>query len=107
MSHLLGKSGSTNDREEEDKRRKKLTCRLRAKRIAVVRTEVIHLDHDLIGARTVRRQSIADAALTGCTGARAAAVDGLGDGGVVAAATVPAAGDAVPPAAAVLGEGGD
>ena len=73
----------------------------------LVRTQVVNLDHDLTGARTIGRQSPADAARTGCAGAGAAAVDGLGDGGVVAAVTVPAAGDAGPPAAAVLGEGGD
>ena len=86
---------------------KTLTCRLRANWITIVRTQVVDLDHDLLGARTIRRQLPADAALGRRAGAGPAAVDGLGDGGVVAAAAVPAAGDAGPPAAAVLGEGGD
>lgn len=88
------------------KKERRLTRRLRAKRVPIVRTQVIDLDHNLIGARSIRRQSPADAALTGGAGAWAAAVDGLRDGGVVAAAAVPAAGDAGPVAGAVLGEGG-
>ena len=75
-----------------DIRPKKLTRRLRAKRIALVRTQVVDLDHNLVRAGGIGCQSPADTAGSGRAGASAAAVDGLGDGGVVARVAVPAAG---------------
>ena len=91
---------------EIKKRGEKLTRRLRAKRIPISRTQVINLDHNLVGARKIRRESPAYATGAAGPGARSAAVDGLGDGGVVAGAAVPGAGGAGDIAGAVLGEGG-
>lgn len=66
--------------------------RLRAKRVSHVRTQIINLDHNLVGGRVIRCQFPADAAGGAGAGAWVASVDGLGDGGVVAGAAVPCTG---------------
>ena len=76
----------------ENKKRERLTSRLRAKRIPVRRTQVIDLDHNLVGAREIGRQSPACATGGAGAGAPRAAIDGLGDGSAVAGAAVPGAG---------------
>ena len=73
--------------------------------MTVVRTEVIHLDDNLIRPGEIRCQLPADAAGTACARAGGAAIGRLRDGGVVAGAAVPGAGgQARAVAGAVLGE---
>lgn len=70
-----------------------LTLGLRAKGVvAVVRTQVVDLDHDLVRPGVVGGQFPTDAAGVAGAGAWVAAVDGLGDGRVVAAVAVPGTG---------------
>lgn len=82
--------------------------RLRTKRVLrIVGAQVVHLDHDRARAGVFRGQSPTHAAGPAWAGARAAAVDGLRDGGVVARAAIPGAGClAGVVAGGVLGEAG-
>ena len=91
---------------KKEKKKGRLTSRLCTERIFISRTQVINLDHNLVGARKIGRESPAYATGTAGPGAWSAAVDGLGDGSVVAGAAVPGTGGAGVVAGAVLGEGG-
>lgn len=70
----------------------KLTRRLRAKRILVVRTQVVDLDEDLVRPGIVWGQFPTDAASSTGAGPGIAAVDGLGNSGVKASTAIPGAG---------------